>query len=93
MIGKTGTKVAVKDSTISVKYHSTEVVRVEGNQVTLKTGGWFTATTKKRMNQASQEFNLGFTVFQSKGEWFVEVGREVLNFDFGNHYITFTIPR
>lgn len=60
---------------ISVVYHSTEVVNYhkEIGELKLNTGGWFTPTTKTRMNQASNEFNLGFTVYQENSEWFVVV--------------------
>lgn len=54
-----------------VRYHSTDVVVFDDRAVTLDSGGWKTATTKARMNQASHEFGLGFSVYQDKGEWFV----------------------
>ena len=57
---------------IGVQYHRTVVACKEGNQVTLKSGGWQTATTKLRMNQFSAQFcNRSYRVFQQKGDWFV----------------------
>ena len=38
----------------------------------LNTGGWFTNTTKTRMQQVSHQFNLGYNVFQKDGSWFVD---------------------
>ena len=70
-VGSTATKVTTLDGETSVKYHDTVVVRFRPGQVVLNSGGWRTATTKLRMNQAANEFGLRFQVFQSKGEWFV----------------------
>lgn len=58
-----------------VNYRGTDVVRFSDTKVdiTLKTGGWKSATTKLRMNQASNQFNLGYYVFQKKGEWYVNL--------------------
>lgn len=54
-----------------VRYHATDVVSFNAHEVVLRSGGWETATTKLRMNQASHQFNLGYTVYQHKHEWFV----------------------
>jgi hypothetical protein len=84
-VGSTATKVTTLDGETSVKYHDTVVVRFRPGQVVLNSGGWRTATTKLRMNQAANEFGLRFQVFQSKGEWFVthELTDETLNFQDG----------
>lgn len=42
-----------------------------GRIVRLNTGGYYTKTTKKRMNQFAEMFDLPFRVYQEKGEWFV----------------------
>jgi hypothetical protein len=55
-----------------VRYHQTDVVVFNPFEIILDSGGWRTATTKKRMNQAAQEFRLGFSVFQRSGKWIVE---------------------
>jgi hypothetical protein len=58
----------------AVTYIRTEIVRWDANRnVTLNSGGWRTVTTKRKMVQASNQFNLGYTVHQSKGDWFVTV--------------------
>lgn len=54
-----------------VRYHATDVVAFDNKEIILKKGGWASATTKARMNQASVEFNLNFHVFQRYGDWFV----------------------
>lgn len=79
---------------IRVMYHSTDVVTVHANgNVTLDTGGWRSVTTKTRMNQAANQFGLGFQVWQQDYKWSVYVRAEngewksALAFD--EHTITF----
>ena len=54
-----------------VKYHKTPVVRFNPFEIILDSGGWMTVTTKRRMNQASREFNLGYNVFAVRSEWYI----------------------
>lgn len=54
-----------------VKYHSTTVVAFDSVTIKLETGGWCSATTKTRMNQASNQFGLGYYVYQKDFTWFV----------------------
>ena len=65
------------DGYTCVRYHQTDVVRFKvwfkGERIILNTGGWFTATTKLRMNQAANQFGLGFRVYQKNHEWFVSL--------------------
>lgn len=57
---------------LCVQYHNTTVWRKRPDgQVTLDTGGWRTATTKVRMNQAFSQFGPPYKVFQKNGNWFV----------------------
>ena len=64
-----------KDGVTRVILHKTEVVkftRLDGRLVvTLDSGGYQTVTTKSRMNQASDHYCLGFSVYQEKGKWYV----------------------
>lgn len=62
-------------------YHQTAVVtkRVDGT-IVLNSGGWKTATTRTAMNQASNQDQLGFRVFQRAHEWFVDVAGQELPF-------------
>ena len=69
---KTCTVVDLKNNYISVVYHNTEVVKVTKKSIILNTGGWFTSTTKTRMNQASNQFSLGYYVYQKDFNWFVD---------------------
>ena len=65
-----------------IRYHNTNVVTIDQDRmyVTLQTDGHYTNTTKKRMNQASKQFGLGFKVFQKNFDWYIRIGDKV-------HYI------
>lgn len=77
-IGKTATKIRTEGPLTAVRYHATDVVTFNETEITLNSGGWRTRTTMARMNQASNQYNLPFQVFQHKGEWFVKIaGRTV----------------
>ena len=79
IIGKTATDVVTGPSlAVSVKYHKTVVwERDEGGKViTLRTGGWKTPTTKRRMNQAFQQFGYSIVVSSSRGFWYVNDNRD-----------------
>ncbi len=76
------THVMATNGMISVKYHSTEVVSVKRDgSIVLDTGGWKTATTKTRMNQASNQFGLGYHVYQENHAWYVRYQGQTLPFD------------
>lgn len=72
-LGTTATTVSTSDGMTRVTFYHTDVVRFNAEKIILDSGGWKTATTKTRMNQASNQFDLGFSVFQKDHEWFVEV--------------------
>lgn len=42
--------------------------------------GWFTKTTKARLNAILQEHGNGDYIFQKKGEWFVNTNSQVVSF-------------
>ena len=81
-LGRTATAVCTVDKVTHVTYHNTAVVSFDADKVTLRTGGWRTATTKMRMNQAANQYGLGFTVSQKDYDWTVNCsdGRK-LRFD------------
>jgi len=59
-----------------VSYHDTDIVVWNAECIALSTGGFGTRTTKLRMNQVSQEYELNFEVFtgtrgEKKGRWYV----------------------
>ena len=73
---------------VAVTYYSTVVVSANAKYIILNTGGWYTVTTKRRMNQASREFNLGYSVYQKKGVWYVDYKN--LTYEFKNDTIILT---
>jgi hypothetical protein len=81
-IGKTATNAILDNITgeITVRYHSTDVVKVRGGIITLDSGGWRTNTTKTRMNQASNAFSLGFKVHQKDFDWYVTYNGQDMNY-------------
>lgn len=54
---------------VAVKYHGTNIIRIDTeNVVTLNTNGWTTNTTKDRLNQFLR--CRGAYIFQEKGTWY-----------------------
>lgn len=80
-VGSHKTSVSRKDGVLTVRYHNTDVVTVfENGTIKLNTGGWRTSTTKNRMNQASNQYDLGFQVYQRDFAWFVDWNGETYLF-------------
>jgi hypothetical protein len=71
-IGQRATTIQTDDDGMTrITYHSTDVVKFNDQKVILNTGGWQTQTTVRRMNQASNQFKLGYKVFQRNFNLFV----------------------
>ncbi len=95
-LGSTATNVRTEGNATIVRYHDTDVVRFDDSNITLNTGGWFTSTTKARMNQASAQFGLGFRVYQEKGSlyiWYPFTDWQRILFPQANGNTTITIER
>lgn len=82
-LGKTGTKVVgnMESGELTVFYHGTPVVEYRRGTVTLNTAGYFTNTTKTRMNQAANQFGIPFRVFQRDHIWHVDTPNGVKTFE------------
>ena len=63
-----------------VKYHQTDVVKFSPEKIILNSNGWTTSTTKTRMNQASNQFDLEYQVFQKDFAWYVDFKGETLDY-------------
>ena len=74
------TSVFSDDGTTKVVLHNTKIVEFSDKSISLNAGGWTTVTTKRRMNQISEMFGLGFSVYQKDFEWFVVWKDETLSF-------------
>ncbi|NDH09423.1 MAG: hypothetical protein EBY16_07410 [Gammaproteobacteria bacterium] len=60
----------LSDGSVGIMLHSTYVVKIHpDNSATLNTGGWYTSTTKDRINKYSP-----VRVYQRKGEWYLNNG-------------------
>ena len=60
------------DGTVAVRYHRTDVCTLHPDgTVTLRTGGWQTVTTKRRINQALRCFGVPALVYQRRHDWYV----------------------
>jgi hypothetical protein len=66
-----------------VLYHEKHVVCWNRKMIVLRNNGHLTMTTKSRMNQASNQFNLGFRVFARNRQWFVQWRRMEISFQNG----------
>jgi len=82
-IGTHATTTSQDAGTYVVTYHRTHVVMWDSEEIRLNTEGWHTTTTKLRMNQASNQFNLGYHVYQKDYHWFVGFNSQVLPFEDG----------
>lgn len=82
-LGHVATEVADSHGFTRVVYHATEVVKFNRDKVVLRNGGHFTSTTKTRMNQASNQFSLGYRVYAVKGVWYVRFRGKELPFKDG----------
>ena len=70
-VGRHATTVRRHKGVLSIVYHNTEVVNASPDRVILNDGGWRTVTTKARMNQASNQYDLGYQVWQHDFDWYV----------------------
>lgn len=69
----------VNGDTYFVLYSTAIVVKYADGRIRLDTGGHYSSTTKRAMMQASNQFDLGFTVYAKKGIWFVHQPRCSIN--------------
>jgi len=82
-LGRVATKISKENDRTVIRYHNTDVVAFNNDEIVLDSGGWSTATTKTRMNQASNQFNLGYNVFQKDYTWFVDYKSKTIPFHDG----------
>ena len=82
-VGSHKTSVLTEGGWTKVIYHNTVVVKWNKNKIVLDSGMWLTNTTKTRMNQASNQYGLGYTIFQKNFQWFVEYKGKTYEFHDG----------
>ena len=60
------------------------IIKVTDNDLTLYSGGgWFTNTTKSRLNALIQEFSFKGAIFQKNFNWYVKMFKTVTPFHEG----------
>ena len=60
------------DGTIMIRYHDTDVAtKTPAGTVILNAGGWYTQTTKKRINAALGEWATGWYLYQKNFTWYL----------------------
>lgn len=79
-VGSHATSIRSDGNAVVVRYHSTDVVKFSPKTITLNTGGHFTHSTKTRMNQTSNQYNLGYRVYQKNYDWFVKYKNKDIEF-------------
>lgn len=67
------TTVTFANGKMRVTYINTVIVAWDDTHVTLRSDGYETVTTKRKMNQTSNQFGLGFRVIQKNFSWFVQL--------------------
>ena len=82
-VGTHRTSTVTLQGLTSIVYHSTAVVQFDNDKIILNSGGWDTRTTKTRMNQASNQYGLGFEVYQVNYSWYVDYKGETIPFTDG----------
>lgn len=65
------TTTTFNENSTTIKLHQTNIVTFNDDQIILDNGDHKSKTTKIRMNQASERYDLGFRVFQTGKRWFV----------------------
>ena len=63
--------------------NATCIVKFNHDEVILNSGGYRTVTTKRKMVQTANQFNLEYGVFQKDYDWFVTTEKGVFPFQDG----------
>lgn len=82
-VSHNNTSIVRQNDAGAVILHGTPVVTWDKDRIILNSGGWRTTTTKARMMQASNQYGLGYCVFQRAGEWYVTFKGAILPFKDG----------
>ena len=61
---------------IAIKLHNTEVIKFYPDKIVLNSGGWYTPTTKDRLNSFS-----GYQINQESGIWHIGVNGKTYKFN------------
>lgn len=59
------------DGTIEVVLYSTLIIKLNKDQLTLNSGGYRTATTKRYINKYLKQLSISYQIIQRSFQWFV----------------------
>jgi hypothetical protein len=75
---------------IALQYHNTDVATFKPNgDIVLNSGGWFTSTTKERINWALMEYPFGLR--QNKGVWYLSNNATGTSYRFADSMVYHTL--
>jgi hypothetical protein len=69
-----------EEGTTLVILYSTEIVRLNSSEIILNSGGYYTDTTKNRMNLLFREEGIPLSIYQEKRKWYVKSPQEEIPF-------------
>lgn len=75
------TELSLAGNTTVISYRNTPVVTFNDTTIILDPNGWWTKTTKRRMNQASEQHDLAYWVYQKQGKWYVDYRGRTIAFN------------
>ncbi len=57
---------------VDIYHHGRRIVHIGSHFIILQNHGYFSKSTKKRMNEAAMDFLLPYHIWQQDFEWYVE---------------------
>ena len=75
MGGQTWRNVKITEEPLqtTVRYHNTDILTFNSDEIIIRTGGWKTPSTKDKINLAAGKYGLGFYIRQKNFEWYVVI--------------------
>ena len=74
VFGNNTLRIIYKDGMEAIRFHNIDILSVKDGVVTLNSGGWKTNTTKDRINQYLNHFDVPFYIQQRNHQWFIAQG-------------------
>lgn len=83
------------DHRITIKYHENPIATINLNDytVSISNSGWYTSTTKKRINQVLKALNTSTRVYQHDFRWYVSCGLDSHDYYNGITFIAYDINK
>ena len=65
------------ENTIALRHHNTDIIKLDRRMyATLDNGGWYSVTTKKKLNSVLKQF--GVSIVQQNFVWYICYGSRLL---------------